>query len=78
MTPNKESKENLLFNAILRLNSQAIGLGLGLALPALLLLVGSGTAVWIAAAASHLVGVLAIRWLFFADARHVMSLYYAR
>jgi len=55
-----------------------IGLGLGLALPALLLLVGSGTAVWIAAAASHLVGVLAIRWLFFADARHVMSLYYAR
>ncbi len=32
MTPNKESKENLLFNSILRLNSQAIGLGLGLLL----------------------------------------------
>ncbi len=32
MAPNKETKENLLFNAVLRLNSQAIGLGLGLLL----------------------------------------------
>jgi len=29
------------------------------------------------AAGVHLVGVLAIRWLFFAEARHVVSLYYA-
>ena len=54
-----------------------IGLGLGLALPAILMLLAGGSGlVTFLAVASYLVGLFAIRWLFFAEARHVMGLYY--
>ena len=54
-----------------------IGLILGLALPALLMiLAGTSAVVTLLAVASYLVGLFAIRWLFFAEARHVMGLYY--
>lgn len=54
------------------------GLALGYAVPALLLLLPF--AHWVAALAvlSHLAGVAATRWLFFAEARHVVGLYYGR
>ncbi len=57
-------------------NLRMIGLGVGIVLPVLMLSFASGTAIWLAALACHVVGMLAIRWVFFADARHVMSLYY--
>ena len=54
-----------------------IGLGLGLALPAIMvILAGNAALVTLLAVASYLVGLFAIRWLFFAEARHVMGLYY--
>ncbi len=57
-----------------------IALGLGGALPTVLVLVAiiaSGS--WmllLVATVSHFVGVLAERWLFFAEAEHAVSLYY--
>lgn len=48
-------------------------------LPAmLLLLLPGGIAVTALAAALHLVGAFAARWLFFAEAEHVVGLYYGR
>lgn len=51
----------------------------GLIAPALLLLlafpVGGGSLVLLAAAC-HVVGILALRWLFFAEAKHAVSAYY--
>ena len=38
----------------------------------------ASAAVIFAAAESHLAGVLASRWLFFAEAEHVVGLYYGR
>ena len=56
---------------------RVIGLVLGVLPPALLALATPFGAVWAGLAmALHLAGVLAIRWLFFAEARHVVSLYY--
>jgi len=51
---------------------------LGVVPVALLLLLPSGLIVTLIALASHLVGVFASRWLFFAEAEHVVGLYYNR
>ncbi|NNE53146.1 MAG: dimethyl sulfoxide reductase anchor subunit [Sulfitobacter sp.] len=55
-----------------------IALGLMIVLPILLLLLPFGH--WIAAIAVllHIAGVLASRWLFFAEAEHVVGLYYGK
>jgi DMSO reductase anchor subunit len=45
-----------------------------LALLALLL----GSWLMVLALAAHLAGMLALRWLFFAEAEHVQALYYGR
>lgn len=50
---------------------------LGFALPLLLLALGGGLAGMILLALlCHIAGVLALRWLFFAEAEHVQALYY--
>ncbi|WP_111735306.1 dimethyl sulfoxide reductase anchor subunit family protein [Roseovarius amoyensis] len=60
------------------LKLRIIALGLGVVLPVVLLL-APGTHVPAALAAlSHLAGVAASRWLFFAEAEHVVGLYYGR
>lgn len=54
-----------------------IGLGLACVLPALLLsLAPPNHAVAAVAVLSHLVGMLVVRWLFFAQAEHVVGFYY--
>ena len=56
----------------------AVGLGAGVPIVLLLLALGFGKG-WILlllATLSHFIGLLAERWLFFAEARHVVSLYY--
>ncbi|MCU0899760.1 MAG: dimethyl sulfoxide reductase anchor subunit [Cypionkella sp.] len=55
---------------------RAIALGLGAVLPALALLVLPGVAAFGVALVLHLLGALAQRWLFFAEAEHVVGLYY--
>ncbi len=52
-------------------------LGAGL-VPAAILLVLPGITATALAAAVHLLGALAARWLFFAEAEHVVGLYYGR
>lgn len=47
-------------------------------LPGVLLLVSGGVAAMVVAALLHLAGALAARWLFFAEAEHVVGLYYGR
>ena len=59
-------------------NLRFIGMGLAFVVPVMVLLtpighVGAGVAVL-----SHIVGVLALRWLFFAEAKHVVGLYYGK
>ena len=57
-------------------NSQAVLLATG-ALPALILIVlPSHLATCALAAVIHLIGAFAARWLFFAEAEHVVGLYY--
>ena len=56
-----------------------IGLVLATALPLAVLLAFAPThLLGLAALLSHVLGVMTIRWLFFAEAKHVMSLYYGR
>lgn len=55
-----------------------IALGMGAALPAVLLMLPTGYLVVLLALVVHLVGMLAQRWLFFAEAEHVVGLYYSR
>lgn len=55
---------------------RVIALGLGFALPAALLILPFSHALAALAVLSHVVGVLASRWLFFAEAEHVVGLYY--
>lgn len=61
---------------------RAIAVGTGGALPALLVLlslsVGTAWPLLLLAAFTHLVGLLAERWLFFAEARHAVGLYYGQ
>jgi len=55
-----------------------IGTALGFALPGLAALVSYLVGDWILSLGlvSHLAGMLALRWLFFAEAEHVQALYY--
>ncbi len=55
-----------------------VGLGLGIALPLLLLALPLGTVGAVLAVISHLAGVAATRWLFFAEAEHVVGIYYGQ
>jgi sulfite dehydrogenase (quinone) subunit SoeC len=56
---------------------RAISLALASVLPALLLLVlPNGVIAIVLAATCHLTGAFAARWLFFAEAEHVVGLYY--
>ena len=57
---------------------QIIGLSLGFALPVLLLLLPLSHWTALIAVISHITGTLAARWLFFAQAEHVMGLYYGK
>ncbi|WP_299351012.1 DmsC/YnfH family molybdoenzyme membrane anchor subunit [uncultured Shimia sp.] len=58
---------------------RAIALGLGVVLPVLCLTVlPFSHMIALVAVLSHIAGVAAGRWLFFAEAKHVVSLYYGR
>ncbi|MDT8327929.1 MAG: DmsC/YnfH family molybdoenzyme membrane anchor subunit [Roseovarius sp.] len=57
---------------------RAIALGLGFILPVLMLLVPFTHVMALFAVASHVVGIAASRWLFFAEAEHVVGLYYGK
>lgn len=60
------------------LRLRAITLGLGFVLPVAILLLPASHALAAVAGLSHLAGVAASRWLFFAEAEHVVGLYYGR
>lgn len=60
------------------LRLRIIALALGFALPVLLLLAPFNHALAALAVLSHLAGVLALRWLFFAEAEHVVGFYYGK
>ena len=55
-----------------------IALGLMVALPVILLLLPFNHFFALIAVLAHLAGVLASRWLFFAEAEHVVGLYYGK
>ncbi len=55
-----------------------IALGLGFVLPVILLLLPFNHMFAALAVLSHIAGVLALRWLFFAQAEHVVGLYYGK
>ncbi|TVR44461.1 MAG: dibenzothiophene desulfurase [Rhodobacteraceae bacterium] len=55
-----------------------IALGLGAVLPAALLLLPAGHVVIGLALIAHVTGIAAQRWLFFAEAEHVVGLYYGQ
>ena len=57
---------------------RVLGLILGYGLPILLLVLPQSLIVTAIAALSHLIGVAATRWLFFAEAEHVVGLYYGK
>lgn len=55
-----------------------IALGLMAVLPAILLLLPFGHLLAVVAVLAHVAGVLVSRWLFFAEAEHVVGLYYGK
>ena len=55
-----------------------IALGLGFVLPVLLLVLPFNHFFALLAVLSHIAGVLTLRWLFFAEAEHVVGLYYGK
>ena len=55
-----------------------IALTLGYALPLVLILFASGHFVYLLATLCHIAGILTSRWLFFAQAEHVVGLYYGK
>ncbi|WP_294615168.1 dimethyl sulfoxide reductase anchor subunit family protein [uncultured Roseovarius sp.] len=57
---------------------RVIALGLGFVLPVLMLLVPFTHAMALFAVISHVAGIAASRWLFFAEAEHVVGLYYGK
>ena len=57
---------------------QVIGLTLGFALPVVLLVLPFSHWTALIAVISHIAGILAARWLFFAQAEHVVGLYYGK
>ena len=61
-----------------RVKLRAIALVLAAFLPAMLLLLPFSHVLAAFAALSHLAGALVARWLFFAEAEHVVGLYYGR
>lgn len=61
-----------------RVTLRAIALISGLLMPSLILLAGVGHLLAAVAVLLHLVGVFASRWLFFAEAEHVVGLYYGK
>lgn len=61
------------------LKLRIIALGLGSLIPAILLLtIDSGHMMALVVIMIHLVGLFAQRWLFFAEAEHVVGLYYGQ
>ncbi|WP_371224947.1 dimethyl sulfoxide reductase anchor subunit family protein [Roseovarius sp. 2305UL8-3] len=60
------------------LKLRVIALVLGYVLPVILLLLPFGHFLAAIAVLSHLLGVAASRWLFFAEAEHVVGLYYGK
>ena len=60
------------------LKLRVIAFALGYVLPVLLLLIPFSHAVAFIAVALHLAGIAASRWLFFAEAEHVVGLYYGK
>lgn len=70
-------KASLAMVRRIKLGFQVLGFAAPAALVAIALLApGSAPAFWMLAVALQLVGVLAERWLFFAQARHPQNLYY--
>ena len=59
-------------------NLRILALGLGFVIPVLALLLLPGHFAAVIAVLSHVAGVLALRWLFFAQAEHVVGLYYGK
>ena len=55
---------------------RVISLALMVVCPTMLLFISQGLIVVLAAATCHIIGVAISRWLFFAQAEHVVSLYY--
>lgn len=55
-----------------------IALVLGFAVPVVLLALGVTHITALLAVISHIAGILALRWLFFAQAEHVVGLYYGK
>lgn len=60
------------------LKLRGIALVLGYAAPVVLLLLPFGHVLALIAVAAHLAGIAASRWLFFAEAEHVVGLYYGK
>ena len=60
------------------LKLRSIALVLTFGVPALLLLLPFAHIMAVLAIASHLVGLATLRWLFFAEAEHVVGLYYGK
>lgn len=57
---------------------RVIGFTLAFVLPVILLLLPFGHLLALIAVLSHLTGVISTRWLFFAEAEHVVGLYYGK
>lgn len=57
---------------------RVLGMVLMVALPVVILATGPGHFGAAVAVLSHLLGLLAVRWLFFAEAEHVVGLYYGK
>jgi len=60
------------------MNIRILALVLGFVIPVVLLLIGAGHILGLIAVISHIAGILALRWLFFAQAEHVVGLYYGQ
>jgi DMSO reductase anchor subunit len=59
-------------------NLRILSLVLGFAVPVVLMLLPFGYITLVIAVLCHVAGVLALRWLFFAQAEHVVGLYYGK
>ena len=60
------------------LKLRVIGILLAVVLPIAVVVLASGPAAVVVAVLLHVPGVLVLRWLFFAEAEHVVGLYYGR
>lgn len=57
---------------------RVIGLALFAVIPVILMLIAQNHTMGAVAALSHIIGAFVIRWLFFAQAEHVVGLYYGK